>query len=402
MKPHARSIVLLAVVAGACSDPASPRLDPADVPERPVFSQAPTSDDAQTIPDQYIVVFRDEVADAPGVARRLAAAHGSDVRYTYQHALKGFAGRMSAQAAAALERNPNVSYVEQDQVMYASIVQTGATWGLDRVDQRTLPLSTTYSYTSTGVGVRAYIIDTGIRLDHAEFANRATSGYDAIDGGAADDCNGHGTHVAGTVGGLTYGVAKGVTLVGVRVLNCSGSGSNSGVLAGVDWVTANHVKPAVANMSLGGGTSTAIDDAVRRSIAAGVTYAIAAGNGNFFGIAQDACRYSPARVAEAITVGATDSKDRKASFSNYGRCVDLFAPGVGITSAWYTDAKPTNTISGTSMAAPHVAGVAALYLQGNPGALPPIVAAALTDNATQNKVTSAGSGSPNRLLYAAY
>ena len=407
MKPHARPIALLAVLAAACSDPAAPRLDSADVPERPVFSQAPASDEAQAIPDQYIVVFRDDVADAPGLSRRLAATHGGQVRYTYEHALKGFAARMSAQAAAALERNPNVSYVEQDQVMYASTVQSGATWGIDRVDQRNLPLSTTYSYDKTGAGVSAYIIDTGIRFSHSEFTSapgtsRAVSGFDAIDGGSADDCNGHGTHVAGTVGGTMYGIAKGVRLVGVRVLSCSGSGSNSGVIAGVDWVTANHVKPAVANMSLGGGASTAIDDAVRRSIAAGVTYAIAAGNGNFIGIAQDACKYSPARVADAITVGATDKTDRKASFSNYGRCLDIFGPGVAITSAWYETDAQTKSLNGTSMATPHVAGVAALYLQSNPGATPSGVASALTANATPNKVTSAGSGSPNRLLFTAY
>jgi aqualysin 1 len=217
--------------------------------------------------------------------------------------------------------------------------------------------------------VNAYIIDTGIRLDHVEFTGRLIGGFDAItSGGSANDCNGHGTHVAGTVGGTVYGVAKAVKLSPIRVLDCNGSGTTSGVIAGVDWVAANHVKPAVANMSLGGGASTALDDAVRNSIAAGVTYAVAAGNGDFIGRQQPACNYSPARVREALTVGATTSSDAKASWSNYGECVDLFAPGVSITSAWHTSNTATNTISGTSMASPHVAGVAALYLEANPSA----------------------------------
>jgi len=276
----------------------------------------------------------------------------------------------------------------------------GATWGLDRSDQRSLPLSTTYAYTSTGGSVTAYIIDTGIRFAHADFGGRAVSGYDAVDGGTADDCNGHGTHVAGTVGGAAYGIAKGVNLVAVRVLDCNGSGSTSGVIAGVDWVTGQHAAgaPAVANMSLGGGASSSMDAAVDRSIADGVSYSVAAGNGNFIGIAQDACKYSPARVAAAITVGASDKSDKKASFSNYGNCVDLFAPGVGITRAWSTSNTATNTISGTSMAAPHVAGVAALYLQGNPGASPATVRDAIYALSTKGKVTSAKTAN-NHLLF---
>jgi subtilisin family serine protease len=221
-------------------------------------------------------------------------------------------------------------------------------------------------------------------------------------GGTATDCNGHGTHVAGTVGGTLHGVAKGVSLVAVRVLGCNGSGTNAGVIAGVDWVANNHVKPAVANMSLGGGASTTLDNAVANAISKGVTFAVAAGNGNFLGIAQNACNYSPARVPSAITVGATTKTDAKASYSNYGTCVDIFAPGSSITSAWYTSTTATNTISGTSMASPHVAGVAALYLQSNPGATPAGVASALIAGATLNKVTSPGSGSPNRLLFTAY
>jgi subtilisin family serine protease len=325
------------------------------------------------------------------------------VRYTYQHALKGFAARMSAQAAAALARNPNVAFVEQDQEVFLSATQTGATWGIDRIDQKALPLSGTYTYAATGVGVNAYIIDTGIRFSHSEFGGRAKTGFDAVTvGGTAADCQGHGTHVAGTVGGAIYGVAKAVNLYAVRVLNCQGSGSNSGVIAGVDWVASNHVKPAVANMSLGGGASTAIDNAVKGLIDKGVTTAVAAGNGNWLGIAQNACNYSPARVPSAITVGATTSSDAKASYSNYGTCLDLFAPGSGVTSAWYQSDTQTNTISGTSMAAPHVAGVAALYLQRTPAATPQQVRDALASGATVGVVSRAGSGSPNRLLFTAY
>lgn len=250
----------------------------------------------------------------------------------------------------------------------------------------------------------AYIIDTGILTTHSEFGGRGRSGYDFGDNDpGATDCNGHGTHVAGTVGGTTYGVAKAVSLVGVRVLDCGGSGTNSGVIAGVDWVTSNAAKPAAANMSLGGGASQALDDAVSRSIAAGVTYALAAGNGNFFGQPEDACAGSPSRVAAALTVGATDRNDAEASFSNYGNCVDILAPGVGITSAWYTGNNATNTISGTSMATPHVAGAAALYLESHPSASPSAVASALTGNATSGAIAlsrnSSRKGTPNLLLY---
>ena len=392
-----RASALLLMALAGCQDlseptaPLAPPLAPR-ASEAPLFSVAGAG---RAIPDRYIVVFNKGTKDVPGLARQLAAAHGGTVHFTYQRAIQGFAATIPAQAAEALERNPNVAYVEQDQVVTAVATQNGATWGLDRVDQRDLPLSTTYSYTPTGAGVNAYVVDTGIRLSHADFGGRAVSGYDAIDGGSADDCNGHGTHVAGTVGGTTYGVAKGVRLIAVRVLDCAGSGTTSGVIAGVDWVTQNHVKPAVANMSLGGGASSTLDTAVRNSIAAGVTYALAAGNDNV-----DACTGSPARVGEALTVGSTTSSDARSSFSNWGSCVDIFAPGSSITSAWHTGDGVTNTISGTSMASPHVAGVAALYLQGNAGAAPSAVASALTGSATTGKVTSAGSGSPNRLLYS--
>ena len=385
----------LFVVSACAESPSTPLMQPQDEPPQSIAEYEP-------IPGQYIVVLKDQGTTPSGVASFIAANPTGEVIHTYTRALRGFAARLTPTELAALRSDPAVEYVEQDQVMRAVTTQSGATWGLDRTDQRALPLSTSYTYTSTGSGVNAYIIDTGIRLTHGEFAGRAVTGFDAVTaGGSGNDCNGHGTHVAGTVGGNTYGVAKGVKLYAVRVLDCGGSGTNSGVIAGVDWVTANHVKPAVANMSLGGGLSTALDDAVNRSIAAGVTYAIAAGNGNRGGRQQDACGYSPARVPAAITIGATNSADAKASWSNYGPCVDFFAPGVSITSSWYTSNTATNTISGTSMATPHVAGVAALYLQGNPGASPATVRDALYANTTKSIVTGSSTAN-NHLLYSNY
>jgi aqualysin 1 len=383
--------VALCAVLAACSDQGSePEVARRDAPA-PVFAAQ-----GAAVEGSYIVVLRDG-ADA----RSVAAVAGVSPRFVYGAALNGFAGTLNAGQLNALARNPNVDYIEQDGIATTQTTQSGATWGLDRTDQRGLPLSTTYSYTNTGAGVTAYIIDTGIRLTHGEFGGRAVSGYDAVDGGAADDCNGHGTHVAGTVGGNTYGIAKGATLVAVRVLDCGGSGSWSGVIAGMDWVTANRVLPAVANMSLGGGASTAVDDATTRMIAAGVSTSVAAGNGNQGGRQQNACNYSPARVPEAITIGATTKTDAKTSWSNYGSCVDFFAPGYQITSAWYTSNTATNTISGTSMATPHVVGVAALYLQSNPGASPQAVRDALYANTTKGIVTSS-STTNNHLLYSNY
>jgi subtilisin family serine protease len=383
----------------ACADPAtSPR------PGGPALANAATEAPGQAgrpIQGQYIVVFRDEVTDVRGKAAEKARGVGAGVAVVYERALRGFAGPMSDAAAARLRGDPEVAYVEQDQVVSSdATTQPNATWGLDRIDQRSLPLSTTYTYTGTGSGVVAYIIDTGIRTTHAEVAGRATRGFDAFtDGQAGNDCNGHGTHVAGTVGGTTYGVAKGVALVAVRVLDCGGSGSNSGVIKGMDWVATDAAKNtatrAVANMSLGGGFSQATNDAIARLTAANVFVAVAAGNSS-----QDACRSSPASAPSATTVAASTRDDARASYSNWGSCVDLYAPGSGITSAWYQSDAQLNTISGTSMASPHVAGVGALYRAANPGASPAAVDAAIKAAATQGKITGNRRGTPNLLLFA--
>jgi len=347
------------------------------------------------IPDRYIVVFKGHVANPASEAANAVASAGGQVHFTYTAAIKGFAATLPAPALAALRNNPNVDYIEQDQTVALSADETPATWGIDRVDQRLLPVNSTYHYDYTGAGVNAFIIDTGIRADHVEFTGRVLAGFSAVsDSNGTNDCNGHGTHVSGTVGGTVYGIAKEVSLIPVRVLNCQGSGTWSGVIAGIDWVANNALRPAVANMSLGGGFSASVNSAVAGAVSKGVTMMVAAGNDN-----ANACNYSPSSEPSAVTVGATTSTDARASFSNFGTCVDIFAPGNLITSAWNTSSTATNTISGTSMATPHVTGAAALMAQANPGATPAVIASMLTGNATPNRVTSAGTGSPNLLLY---
>jgi serine protease len=377
----------------------------------------------EPIPGQYIVVLKEEAAvlaheratqreqrnqrgngadnrpDVAQVAQQMSRAYRAEVNRTFEHVLRGFVVKADENAIARILEDDRVAFVEEDSVVtLKQTTQPNATWGLDRVDQRDLPLDGTYTYDTTASNVYTYIIDTGVRPTHNDFGGRVTSGYTSInDGRGSNDCNGHGTHVAGTVAGATWGVAKAARIVPVRVLNCQGSGTNSGVIAGMDWVAANHTKPAVANMSLGGGASTATDNAVTNMRNAGVTVVVAAGNEN-----QDACNVSPARSPNAITVGSTTSNDSRSNFSNWGSCVDIFAPGSSITAPWHTSNSATNTISGTSMAAPHVAGIAALYLADNPTASPAQVENAIENNATEGRLSGIGSGSPNLLAYSRF
>ncbi|QNP65110.1 S8 family peptidase [Streptomyces genisteinicus] len=345
----------------------------------------------------YIVTLDESAADAgSSEGKALAAEYGAKIKRTFQSAVNGYSVQLSEAQAKKFAADPAVESVVQNRVFKITGTQPNPpSWGLDRIDQQSLPLNSSYTYPDPGgEGVTAYVIDTGVRISHSDFGGRASNGYDAIDNdNTAQDGHGHGTHVAGTVAGSSYGVAKKAKIVGVRVLDNSGSGTTEQVVAGIDWVTQNAVKPAVANMSLGGGVDSVLDEAVRNSIASGITYAVAAGNDG-----ANAANYSPARVAEAITVGSTTSTDARSSFSNYGSSVDIFAPGSSIKSAWNTNDTATNTISGTSMATPHVAGAAALYLDGNPTATPAQVASALNSAAVLGKVTNPGTGSPNRLL----
>ncbi|MEU5151680.1 S8 family peptidase [Streptomyces yangpuensis] len=351
-----------------------------------------------SVPNSYIVTLKDTAPRSTTVSGKLVAKkYGAKIDRTYSAALNGYSVELSQAQAEKLAADPAVQSVVQNRTFTVSAVQPSPpSWGLDRVDQRTLPLNQSYTYPDkAGEGVTAYVIDTGVRITHEDFGGRATHGYDAIDNDTtAQDGHGHGTHVAGTVAGDSYGVAKKAKIVGVRVLDNTGTGTTAQVVAGIDWVTRNAVKPAVANMSLGGGADTALDTAVRNSIASGITYAVAAGNES-----QNASTKSPARVAEAITVGATTSSDARASYSNYGPALDIFAPGSAITSAWSTGDYAMNTINGTSMATPHVAGAAAVYLSQNPVSTPAQVATALIGSSTPNLVTNPGTGSPNRLLH---
>lgn len=344
-----------------------------------------------------VIVSFTAAADIPGVLRAVEAS-GGKVRFRYQHVFSGAAIEMPSAALASFSKNPNVARVEFDGPVSATETQPAPpSWGLDRIDQRSLPLSGSYTYALSGAGVVMYVIDTGVRATHTDLASRMQPGYSSIlDGRGTDDCNGHGTHVAATAAGTAYGVAKGATIVPVRVLDCAGSGSWSGVIAGIDWVAGHHAAgvPAVANLSLGGGANSAVDTAVANLVADGVVAVVAAGNSNV-----DACTSSPARTPSALTVGATTSTDARASYSNFGSCLDLFAPGSGIVSAYYTSDTATASLSGTSMASPHVAGAAALVLAKNTAATPATVAATLTSAATPGVVVSAGTSSPNRLLF---
>jgi serine protease len=353
----------------------------------------------EPVSDSYIVVLKsDDTArarvDVPAAAAALGDTYGSLVHETFD-AVRMFTIEASEEAALALADDPRVALVQENGMKYAIGTQNGATWGLDRIDQRDRPLNQTYTWDSDGTGVTAYVVDTGVRVTHTNLGNRASHGFSAIDdGNGSSDCHGHGTHVAGTVGSTTYGVAKNVQIKAVRVLNCQGSGTDAEVIAGINYVKDSHSGPSVANMSLGGDAAPALDLAVQQAIAAGVSFVVAAGNES-----RDACLVSPARAPEAVTVGATTNSDGRAFYSNFGTCLDIFAPGDNITSLWGTGDSATSTISGTSMASPHVAGAAALILAANPAFTPAQVREALVANASSGKVGNPGNGSPNKLLF---
>ncbi|WP_327369640.1 S8 family peptidase [Streptomyces sp. NBC_01217] len=396
--PHARRRFAAAgVIAGAALVLSTAAAFPATAAGTATEGRIENAGAPGAISNSYIVTLDEAAADAGSAqGRALAKEYGAKIKRTYRAALNGYAVQLSEAQAKKFAADPAVESVVQNRTFTISSTQPSPpSWGLDRIDQKSLPLNQSYTYPDTaGQGVTAYIIDTGVRITHSDFGGRASYGYDAVDNdNTAQDGNGHGTHVAGTVAGTAHGVAKKAKIVAVRVLDNGGSGTTDGVVAGIDWVTANAVKPAVANMSLGGGADSVLDAAVRRSIASGVTYAVAAGNES-----TNASTKSPARVTEAITVGSTTNTDARSSFSNYGTVLDIFAPGSSITSTWNTSDSATNTISGTSMASPHVAGAAALYLADHPNETPAQVSAGLVAAASTGVVTNPGTGSPNRLL----
>lgn len=362
------------------------------------LGQVRNADAPGAIDGEYIVVMEDYAPSVRTLADGLIERTGARVKRTFGSALKGFAVTADEREARRLAAEPAVAFVEPNRVERGDGTQTDPTWGLDRVDERRLPLSESYTYDTTASNVNAYIVDSGIRMGHDEFGGRAESGHDFVDDDAtAEDCHGHGTHIAGTVGGRTYGVAKAVDLVAVRVLNCENRGTTADVLAGYDWVAKNAVAPAVANVSIGGSVSDAKDAAVKGMVDAGVTVAVSAGNSG-----GDACDQSPAREPSVLTVAAATSSDARWGSSNHGPCVDLFAPGSRIISAGIDSDTDSASWSGTSMAVPHVAGVAALYLADHPSATPAQVTVAMLAATTKDKVTGAGTGSPNRLLFSRF
>ncbi|MEJ2446206.1 MAG: DUF3421 domain-containing protein [Exilibacterium sp.] len=356
------------------------------------------------VPGEYIVVMKKDIAASK--ASRLAAVQSfanyvetsfqAKVSHQYQNVLPGFVVNASEAAISELAKDENVAFVEANQYVSINEIQPNATWGIDRIDSRT-GSDSSYFYTATGQGVSAYVIDTGLHSTHVEFTGRVGEGFSVIDDGqGTNDCNGHGTHVSGTLGGTEYGVAKDVTLHPVRVLNCQGSGTIAGVLEGVDWVAANATLPAVANMSLGGSASAALDVGIANAVDTGVVFVVAAGNSN-----GNACSESPAREDSVITVGATTQNDQRAAFSNFGPCVDIFAPGAGITSSFNSSDTATKALSGTSMASPHVAGAVALLLEQFPSESPDLITRRLVANSEAGIVSNPGVGSPDRFLYTA-